>query len=78
MSTSGGHVKTNAPTAQAAPPGITQDEHATRNTGPRPKNDAFARAAVRAAGELRRKNKKIFAIGITLMRNNFPLAPARG
>jgi len=39
---------------------------------------AFARAAVRAAGELRRKNKKIFADGITLMRNKFPLAPARG
>jgi len=42
------------------------------------KNDAFARAAVRAARELRRKNKTIFAVGITLMGKDFPLAPARG
>ena len=38
----------------------------------------FARAAVRAAGDLRRKNKKNFTVGMTLMQNNFPLAPARG
>jgi len=41
-------------------------------------NYAFARAPVRAAGKLRRKNKKIFGVGITLINNNFPLAPARG
>jgi len=33
---------------------------------------------VRAAGELRRKNKKIFAVGITLMRNKFPLSRRAG
>ena len=42
------------------------------------KNYAFARAAVRAAAELRRKNKKIFGVGITLMRNNFPLSRRAG
>ena len=42
------------------------------------KKYAFARAAVRAAAELRRKNKKIFIVGITLINNNFPLATARG
>ena len=39
---------------------------------------AFARAAVRAAAEMRRKNKKIFGVGMTLINNNFPLAPTRG
>jgi len=42
------------------------------------KKYAFARAAVRAARDLRRKNKKISAVGITLMRNNFPLSRRAG
>jgi len=41
-------------------------------------NDAFARAAVRAAAELRRKNKTIFAVGITLMGKDFPLSRRAG
>ncbi|HUS47344.1 MAG TPA: hypothetical protein VM098_04455, partial [Phycisphaerae bacterium] len=35
----------------------------------------IARAAVRAAGEMRRKNKKIFSVGIILMGEDFPLVP---
>ena len=42
------------------------------------KKYAFARAAVRAARELRRKNKKIFSVGITLINNNFPLSRRAG